>query len=54
VKLTLLVAGSTLILLASYQLLVRYTWIGRLLNGPRARRPFPGPAAAPGAVPVGR
>jgi peptidoglycan/LPS O-acetylase OafA/YrhL len=37
VKLTLLIAVSTAILLATYQLLVRYTWIGRLLNGRRTR-----------------
>ena len=40
VKFTLLVAGATIILLVSYQFLVRYTWIGRLLNGPRSRHPF--------------
>lgn len=38
VKLTLLVGVTTAILLASYEFLVRYTWIGRLLNGPRTRR----------------
>ena len=37
VKFTLLVAGATILLLLSYQLLVRYTWIGRMLNGPRTR-----------------
>ena len=35
VKLTLLIAVATAILLVSYRFLVRYTWIGRLLNGPR-------------------
>jgi peptidoglycan/LPS O-acetylase OafA/YrhL len=42
VKLTLLIAVATVILLVSYQFLVRYTWIGRLLNGPRTRRQFHG------------
>ncbi|MEM1185046.1 MAG: acyltransferase family protein [Planctomycetota bacterium] len=37
VKLTLLVGVTTAILLASYQWFVRYTFIGRLLNGPRER-----------------
>ncbi|MCP3904314.1 MAG: acyltransferase family protein [Planctomycetes bacterium] len=37
VKLAVLIAVATSILLASYQFLVRYTWIGRLLNGSRAR-----------------
>ncbi|MHC4695719.1 MAG: acyltransferase family protein [Planctomycetota bacterium] len=37
VKFTLLTAVATAILLVSYRFLVRYTWIGRLLNGPRTR-----------------
>jgi peptidoglycan/LPS O-acetylase OafA/YrhL len=54
VKFTLLVAGSTLILLASYQFLVRYTWIGRMLNGPRTRRQLHGPTVSPAGLPVSR
>jgi hypothetical protein len=39
-----LVMGATLaICLGSYRLFVRYTGIGRLLNGPR-ERPSPAPA----------
>jgi peptidoglycan/LPS O-acetylase OafA/YrhL len=37
VKFTLVCAVTTAILLASYQLFVRYTPIGTLLNGPRRR-----------------
>ena len=36
-KFALLLAVTTAILLVSYRFLVRYTWIGRLLNGPRTR-----------------
>lgn len=41
-KFALVCGVSTGILLFSYQTLVRYTWLGRLLNGPRTR---PKPAA---------
>lgn len=38
VKLAVVCAVTTLLLLASYQTLIRYTPIGTLLNGPRTRR----------------
>lgn len=37
VKFTLLCAVLTAVMLASYHYCVRYTWIGRMLNGPRLR-----------------
>jgi peptidoglycan/LPS O-acetylase OafA/YrhL len=37
VKFSVVTAATTVVLLASYRWLVRYTWVGRLLNGPRER-----------------
>jgi peptidoglycan/LPS O-acetylase OafA/YrhL len=36
-KLLLILAATSAVLLPSYHYLVRYTWIGRILNGPRVR-----------------
>jgi peptidoglycan/LPS O-acetylase OafA/YrhL len=44
-KLALMLAVTVAILLPSYHVMVRYTWIGRILNGPRERI-NPGPATA--------
>lgn len=49
VKFSLVLAVATILLLASYRWMVRYTWIGTLLNGPRT---FPG--KAPGDAPFRR
>ena len=38
IKLSMICAGSTFILLGTYQLFVRYTWIGHVLHGPRQKR----------------
>ena len=45
-KFLLVCAGVTLVLLVTYQFGVRYTFIGRALNGPRTRRQ-PAPPARP-------
>lgn len=48
IKLPLLSITLTAFLLLTYHFLVRYTWVGRLLNGPRKR---PGQHALPSATP---
>lgn len=48
-KFLIVCAGVTLIVLATYQFAVRYTIIGRTLNGPRTRR-----QQLPAAQPVGQ
>ena len=45
IKFFLVCGISTGLLLISYQTLVRYTWLGRLLNGPRTRTKPQQPAA---------
>jgi glucans biosynthesis protein C len=39
IKFTIMIAGSMLILLVTYHYLVRFTWIGAILNGRRRQRP---------------
>ena len=46
-KFLLIVAVVTCFLLWTYQTLVRYTWLGRFLNGPRVR---PTPTGAPAVI----
>jgi glucans biosynthesis protein C len=47
IKLAISVGGSMPILLVSYHYLVRFTWIGAMLNGRRHARPKKSPPAAP-------
>jgi hypothetical protein len=47
VEYPLVLAVAFPIMLASYQVLVRYTWVGAILNGRRQPRP-----AKPGATPA--
>ncbi len=50
-KFALVTVGALAFSLITYPLLVRYTAIGRLLNGPRQRSPRPNPPAKPSPVP---
>jgi hypothetical protein len=47
IKLAIMIGGSMLILLVSYHYLVRFTWIGAILNGRRHPRPQKAPPASP-------
>ncbi|MES2973673.1 MAG: acyltransferase family protein [Pseudomonadota bacterium] len=49
-KIAINIAGTTLVCVGSYQLLVRYTWVGKLLNGKRHRRVAVGAPAAAGVA----
>ncbi len=49
IKLAISVGGSMPILLLTYHYLVRFTWIGAMLNGRRHPRPEKSPPAAPAA-----
>ena len=50
VKFAVLLAAVSAASLASYELAVRYTWVGTLLNGKRLRRAAAAPIAAPGVA----
>jgi fucose 4-O-acetylase-like acetyltransferase len=52
IKLAISVGGSMPILLVSYHYLVRFSWIGAMLNGRRHPRPEKSPPAAPVAESV--
>jgi peptidoglycan/LPS O-acetylase OafA/YrhL len=47
IKLTIMVGGSMPILLVTYHFLVRFTWIGAILNGRRHPRPAQAPPPDP-------
>jgi len=51
IKFMITVLGSMPILLVSYHYLVRYSWIGAILNGRRYPRPRQAPPADPAPVP---
>jgi glucans biosynthesis protein C len=46
IKLTIMVGGTTAVLLLSYHYLVRFTWIGGILNGKKMPRDERTPAVA--------
>lgn len=49
-KITINISCTTFVCFGSYQLLVRYSWVGKLLSGKRRERPMqnvPGSAGAP-------
>jgi peptidoglycan/LPS O-acetylase OafA/YrhL len=52
VKFVLICCVVTGILLVAYQWIVRYTWIGRMLNGPRTRAGSEAPDSRPVAIGV--
>jgi hypothetical protein len=47
-----MIGGSMSILLVSYHYLVRFTWIGAILNGRRHPRPTKSPPADAARVPM--
>jgi hypothetical protein len=51
IKFAIMVGGSMPILLVTYHYLVRFTWIGAILNGRRHPRRAQPPAASPEPAP---